>query len=195
MARRRKRLPLIFQPHELDALLAAAQAATNNAPTEAKQQAAWRDFVMIQTGHFTGPRVSEMCKLCISDADLAGALLSIREGKGGKDRNVPINKKLLNILREWIGDRKEGYLFPGPGGKRLAARTFQVRLVELCEAAGIPRSKAHPHTLRHTFGTNLLKKGNDLRVIQQLMGHASIATTQIYTHVDGTQMRDAIDRL
>ena len=193
--RRKRRLPVVLSTEERAALLKTACNAAGDAGTPAKQRAAWRDFVMIQCGLMAGPRVAEMCNLKVTNIDLVGAVLSIKLGKGSKDRNVSIGKKLLGVLREWIADRKDGYLFPGPGGKRLAERTFQVRLERLCRAAGISREKAHPHVLRHCFATALLRTGSDIREVQELMGHADLATTAIYLHVESERLKAAVDRL
>lgn len=189
-----RRLPVILSLPETDSLLDAARAATNDARTPAKSLAAWRDFVMVQTGILAGPRVAELCSLRVQNVDLAGAVLSIIGGKGDKDRNVPIGKKLLVALREWIGDRQDGYLFPGPSGKRLTERAFQKRLAALAKAARINK-RVHPHLLRHRFATSLLKKGVNLCVIQALLGHASVATTQIYAHADVEDMKNSVDLL
>jgi len=190
-----RRLPAVLTPEEVEQLLQTARSEAEQARTPAKRLATWRDFVMVQTGVLAGPRVAELCSLAVSDIDLAGAVIHIRRGKGDKDRNVPIARRLLPALREWIGNRKTGYLFPGPKGKRLATRTFQVRLAELAAAAGIHRSKAHPHIMRHYFACSLLRSGADLTEIQQLLGHANLATTAIYLHVAVDRLKPALDRL
>ena len=150
---------------------------------------------MIATGMYAGPRVSELCNFRVENVDLKGRMLAIKHGKGDKDRNVPIAKPLQNILAEWIGERKEGRLFLGPNGKWMPPRTFQTHLAILAKAAGLSREKAHPHILRHYFATSMLKKGVNLRVIQQALGHSSVAVTEIYTHIDDDDLRKAIDLL
>ncbi len=189
-----RHLPVILTSSEIDALLRAARHTADHARTSSKQLGAWRDFVMVQTGLLAGPRVAELCGLTITDVDLAGAVLMIRGGKGDVDRNVPIGHKLLNILGPWIGERKTGWLFPGPKGKQLDPRTFQRRLVTLAKAARIIKN-VHPHLLRHSFATALLKKGVNLRIIQALLGHARIGTTEIYAHVDTSDLKGAVDLL
>jgi site-specific recombinase XerD len=193
--KRKRRLPVILKPKEAAALVTQACAASDNAETPVKQFAARRDFAMIQTGLLAGPRIAELCALEVTDIDLEGAVLMIRLGKGGRDRNVPFGKKLLRVLRWWIGKRVDGFLFPGPNGKKLARRTFQVRLAELAKEAGIPRSKAHPHALRHSFACSLLRSGSDIKQIMELMGHANLATTAIYLSVESDHLRAAVDRL
>ena len=188
-----RRLPSLLTASEIDALLFAARSAADSARSPSKQLGAWRDFVMVQTGLLAGPRVAELCALEVTDIDMVGAVLSIRHGKGDKDRNVPIGKKLLWVLAEWIGERKAGWLFPGQTGK-LAPRTFQVRLEKLAKAAGILKN-THPHMLRHAFACSLLRSDADIREIQELLGHANLATTAIYLHVDSARLKAAVDRL
>lgn len=189
-----KRLPVVLTQAETDAIILAARNAADNARTAKKQWAAWRDFVMVQTGLRAGPRVSELCNLTLSDVNLANAVLAIRGGKGDKDRNVPFGPALLGILRKWIGDRKDGYLFPGPNGKRLNPRTFQVRLDALAAAARIVK-EIHPHLLRHSYACWLLRNGVDIREVMELMGHANLNTTEVYLHVDQNHLRETVNRL
>ena len=120
-------------------------------------------------------------------------MLAIKLGKNSKDRNVPLGVKLAIVLREWIGVRTSGWLFPGPKGKQLATRTFEYRLDTLARKAGLGKS-IHPHQMRHAFATALLK-GVNLRIIRRLLGHASVATTQIYAGVDVDDLRNAVDLL
>lgn len=191
----KRHLPEPVSKNEIEKILAAALSAVNDAKTPKKQWCSWRDFVMIQTGLYAGPRVAELCALKVIDVDLgSGAQLAIKEGKGDKDRNVPIGNKLMPILTEWIGERKDGWLFPGPRGKQLVTRTFQKRLETLAKKAGL-RKSIHPHMLRHAFATSLLRKKVNLRVIQQLLGHSSVAVTEIYTHVDVSALKEACDLL
>jgi len=197
MAKKRKRrhkLPVILTPAESAALLSAARAATNAARSPAKELCAWRDFAMISTGLLAGPRIAELCDLKVSDVDLGGAVLRIIAGKGDRDRNIPIGKKLLRVLSEWIGDRTQGFLFQGPNGKRLAHRTFQLRIAALARAAGITKA-IHPHHLRHSFACALVHSGADIRNVMELMGHANLATTAIYLHVESEHLRGDVDRL
>ena len=193
--KRKRRLPVPLKPTEAAALVTQACAVADKAPTPAKQFAARRDYAMIQTGLLAGPRVAELCALEVTDIDLDGSVISIRHGKGDRDRNVSIGKKLLRVLRWWIGKRKDGYLFCGPNGKKLSKRTFQLRLESLGKAAGIPRKQTHPHALRHAFALALLRKGVNLRIIQRCLGHASIATTELYLLIDSSDMKGSVDLL
>lgn len=187
-------LPSVLTVSEIDALVVAARAAADAARTPTKQLGAWRDFVMIQTGLLAGPRVAELCALEVSDIDLAGAVLRIRRGKGDRDRNVPIGLRLHVILDAWLEGRPAGWLFPGPCGKQLSPRTFQLRLAHLARLARIMKP-THPHMLRHAFACALLRSGADIREIQELLGHADLATTSIYLHIDQQRLKAACDRL
>jgi site-specific recombinase XerD len=188
------RLPVILTAADINALLLTARLAADNARTPTKRLAAWRDFVMVETSLLSGPRVSELCDLQVTDIDLARAMLAIQLGKGSKDRNIPVGARLLIVLREWIGDRTAGWLFPGPKGRRLNPRTFQRRLDRLATVAGIAKD-IHPHLLRHSFACSLLRSGADIREVQEALGHANLATTQVYLHVDQARLRAAMDRL
>jgi site-specific recombinase XerD len=184
---------------EIEILLSIARSQADAAQADAARKparafATWRDFVMIETTLLAGLRVSELCNQRIEDVDLTASELAIKRGKGGKDRNVSIGAKLQLALREWIGDRRSGYLFPGPGGRKLSVRRVQERFEELGKLALLMK-KLKPHSLRHTFATTLLKRGANLRVIQELLGHASVATTEIYTHLDCTDKKKAVDLL
>jgi integrase/recombinase XerD len=149
---------------------------------------------MVQTGLLAGCRVSELCNLQVEQVDLVAAAIALKGCKGDKDRNLPIAEKLLTALKEWIGERRTGNLFPGPKGRRLAPRTFQLRLATLARQAGILK-RVHPHIMRHTFATSLLRTGADIAEVQQLLGHSSLKTTAAYLHVDVGRLKSAVDRL
>lgn len=189
-----RRLPEFLSRNEIDALVETAINAVNSAPSESKRSAAWRDFVMVKVCLHAGPRVAELCRLKIVNVDLDNTELRIRRGKGDKDRNVRFGKVLVPALREWIGSRRSGWLFPGTNGQHVAIRTFQLRLQSMVQRAGFNKH-VHPHTLRHSFATDLHRKKVSIRIIQELLGHASIATTQLYTHVETSDMQEAVDLL
>ena len=133
----------------------------------------------------TGLRVTEACNLQPSDIDAGRGLLRVRQGKGRKDRDVPVGEKLLAVLREyWRVVRPAGpYLFPGEVADRPVTReTIHYALRKAARAAKISK-RVSPHTLRHCFATHLLEMGTDLRIIQVLLGHARIETTMLYLHV------------
>jgi integrase/recombinase XerD len=190
----RRSLPSDLNAGQVEALVAGAQAAILGARSPAKRLCTQRDLVMIHTGRLTGIRVSEMCKLQIEELDLVGQVLAVKHGKNDKDRNIPIADKLVPILQAWLGDRRQGFVFPGPGGRRLATRTFERRLAALGRQAGIVK-RVHPHILRHTFATSFLRAGGDLKELQQLLGHSSLQTTAIYLHVEVGRLKRGVDRI
>lgn len=195
MAKSKKRkLPIYLNQEEADKVLATALARIARAKTDKQRRRAQRDWLVILTGILTGLRVSELCKLQISHLDFSAKMLQVVEGKGSKDRVVPISEKLVGPLREWIGSRTEGYVFAAPGGGKLATRTLQDRIPEIAREAGVAK-RITPHKMRHTFCTRLHEKGVDLIEIKDLAGHASVATTQIYTHASPEQLRGAVDKL
>jgi integrase/recombinase XerD len=118
----------------------------------------------------------------------------ILKGKGGKERLVPISDRARAAVAEWSGlvPRESPWLFPS--GKKHLSRVRLYQLIrELAAAAGIPPERISPHVLRHAFATHLLEGGADLRALQLLLGHADIATTQIYTHVDGRRLIELVN--
>lgn len=195
MSRSRK-LPNVLRPSESEALLSAAQAAINNARGPKRTAACVRDRMIIFAGLYLGLRVSELVKLRVEDLDLdpQRAAVNVIGGKGDKDRFVPIPGKLLGSLAAWVGDRKTGPVFPGPGGRHLSPRTVQLRILQLGADAGIAR-RVKPHTLRHSYATTLVDRGADLMLVKDLMGHASISTTQIYLHTSTERLRGAVEKL
>jgi integrase/recombinase XerC len=193
MSKRRRKLPTFLRPAESDALLSAAHCALNGAKTQAKRHGARRDVAMVATGLYAGLRVAELCALEVEHIDLAGGFLQVHEGKGKKDRTLPIGGKLLMVLRDWIGDRTRGMLFAGPKGKWLSERTFHERLATLGKAAGLRR--CNPHALRHTFACRLLESGASIVEVSELLGHSSVAVTSLYLHALPERLRGAMDRL
>jgi integrase/recombinase XerC len=180
-----KTLPRHLRPHEIEALLAAPRTRTG--------PLARRDAALLELLYATGLRVSELVSLDWRDLDLDGRVLRVL-GKGGKERMVPFGRPaaatLSDWLQDWDGVRAEATR-PEAGdpvwlnhrGGRLSARSVR-RIVDRAVADAALAAGVHPHTLRHTFATHLLEVGADLRSIQELLGHASLSTTQRYTHLD-----------
>ena len=174
-----KRLPRHLRPGEVEELL---EAASGDEP------AASRDRALLELLYATGLRVAELVALDWSDVDLKGRVLRAL-GKGGKERMVPFGRPAAEALRVWrerrasLPDPEGVALFVNLRGGRLTDRSVR-RIVDDRVAATAAARGVHPHTLRHTFATHLLERGADLRAIQELLGHASLATTQRYTHVD-----------
>jgi integrase/recombinase XerC len=149
-----------------------------------------RDRALLEVLYGAGVRVSECVGLDVDDVDEASygtIVLHVRRGKGGKDRIVPLGGKAAEALAAWRGARASltadpRPLFVGATGRRLTARSVQRQVRRWTDAAGVTQP-ATPHALRHSFATHLLDGGVDLRTIQELLGHASLASTQIYTKV------------
>ena len=139
-----------------------------------------------------GLRLSEILNLRIEDIDSGRMVIRICQAKGKKDRYGRLSNGLLKLLREyWRADRPESFLFPGAcRHKRYDASTPGQILKQLCRKAGITKCVSM-HTLRHSFATHLLEAGTNLRVIQQLLGHSSIQTTCLYTHISIEELREA----
>lgn len=147
-----------------------------------------RDLAMMELLYSSGLRLAELAGLDVTDLDLADRTVRVT-GKGSKTRILPVGKQAVAALRAWLADRagfvKGGAsaLFVGRDGRRLGARAIQRRIGRWAQAAGIG-VPVHPHLFRHSFATHLLESSRDLRGVQELLGHADISTTQVYTHLD-----------
>ena len=179
------RLPRFLTEDETARLLAAPAADSEGV----------RDKAMLELLYASGLRVSELLALTPESVNLKDGWLRVR-GKGNKERLVPVHARALAVLRVWLAERERRFKRPGPelflgrSGRALSRVQFWRRLKELGRAAGI-KTPLHPHLLRHTFATHLLKGGADLRSVQEMLGHANLATTQVYTHVDGGALKAA----
>ncbi len=153
-----------------------------------------RDRAILETLYATGVRVGELAGLDLDDLDLGGGTLRVY-GKGGKERIVPVGGKALDALRAYLARRgpEAGALFRNRLGGRLTVRSLHRIVRARARGAGLHRVVT-PHTLRHTFATHLLDEGADLRLIQELLGHARLTTTQRYTHVSADQLMRVYDR-
>ena len=185
-----KRLPKILSEEEVDRLLEAARASGRNQIDQT------RNTCLMELLYATGMRVSELVSLPIAATRGDPRLLLIL-GKGGKERMVPLSPPARTALAEWlvlrdrIDDQNRAahkpvsrFLFPSHGASgHLTRHRFYLLIKEFAVAAGVDPSKVTPHTLRHAFATHLLANGADLRAIQTMLGHADVATTEIYTHV------------
>ncbi len=156
-----------------------------------------RDRAILELLYASGLRVSELSGLNIDDLNMNEGLVKAR-GKGKKERIVPVGKKAIDALKAYLIERvllqkKDRALFLNRNGGRLTDRGIR-RIVVKYARAMLLDSKIGPHTLRHTFATHLLQGGADLRVIQELLGHSSLSTTQRYTHLDVTHLMDIYDK-
>ncbi|MFD5867213.1 tyrosine recombinase XerC [Corynebacterium sp. NPDC060344] len=189
-----RHLPEILTVDQADAMLDDAPAEL--APRQAALHA--RDRAMIEILYAAGIRVGELCALDLGDVDLGRATLTVT-GKGDKQRTVPFGEPAARAIEEWIGARGElladgaekkgaAALFLGARGGRLDPRQARRIVHAKTSEAGTDLS---PHGLRHTAATHMVEGGADLRVVQELLGHSSLGTTQIYTHVSTDRLREA----
>ncbi len=155
-----------------------------------------RDLALVELLYATGIRVGELTGLDVSDIDLVSSTARVM-GKGGKQRTVPFGTPAARALEAWIAarpalaneNRPSAALFLGARGGRIDQRQVRELTYELCAAAGV--SPVAPHALRHTAATHMLGGGADLRAVQEVLGHASLGTTQRYTHVSAERLRSA----
>ena len=147
-----------------------------------------RDRALLELAYSSGLRLSELVSLDTDGVDLAQGEVRVL-GKGSKERVVPVGSEARLALAAWLGQRSslapadEHALFVGAGGKRVAGRTIERRLAAWAVKRGLDRH-VHPHMLRHSFASHVLQSSGDLRAVQEMLGHASIASTQVYTHLD-----------
>lgn len=180
--RQPRRVPIWLRKAEIDELLAAVPGR--------------RDRLIVLVGIYAGLRVSEICKLRVEDLDFEDALIEVRHGKGDRDRTLPMHRRLGWELRTFVDGRRSGWVFPSERSQsgHLERRRVQVMIAQARERAQIVRHVT-PHKLRHTFATNLLASGSDLLEIRDLLGHSSVATTQIYAHTQPERLRGSVERL
>lgn len=157
-----------------------------------------RDHAMIELLYSSGLRLSELVGLNLTDIDLRDAIMSVT-GKGNKTRQLPVGRHAIDAIKTWLKSRREvastdqTALFLSQRGNRISPRTIQDRLKTISIKQGMP-GKVHPHMLRHSFASHLLESSGDLRAVQELLGHANISTTQIYTHLDFQHLAKVYDK-
>ncbi|MBQ2366294.1 MAG: tyrosine recombinase XerD [Bacteroidaceae bacterium] len=158
-----------------------------------------RDYTIIELLYSCGLRVSELCELCISDLSLKDGYMRVR-GKGSKQRLVPMSERMVELLEIWLQERSEMDIKPGEEDyvflshrrkKHLSRITVFHNIKMYVERAGITKNIS-PHTFRHTFATHMLEGGANLRAIQAMLGHESIGTTEIYTHIDRAYLKEQV---
>lgn len=156
-----------------------------------------RDLAMLELLYSSGLRLAELVSLDINTVDLRDASLRVT-GKGRKSRQLPVGRKAIAALERWLdcrgqlADYSEQALFVSQQGKRLSQRSVQARLARWGLQNGL-QERLHPHRVRHSFASHLLESSGDLRAVQELLGHADISTTQIYTHLDFQHLADVYD--
>ncbi len=198
--KRGRPLPKVLSIAEVDRLLATAHAGAGDATRpEGERLRALRLACLLEVLYATGLRVSELIALPAAAARRDERMLVVR-GKGGKERLVPLNEAAKRTMRAYLGglaaqdrDFKSAWLFPSFGESGHLTRQHAAReLKGLAGAAGIAPARVSPHVLRHAFASHLLQNGADLRVVQTLLGHADISTTQIYTHVLDERLKSLV---
>ncbi|HEY6858670.1 MAG TPA: site-specific tyrosine recombinase XerD [Pseudolabrys sp.] len=189
--KRARPLPKVLSIADVDKLLAQARANSDNAEQPlARRLRATRLLCLLEVVYATGLRVSELVALPASAAQRDQRMLVVR-GKGGKERLVPLNQQAKRAMSEYLElcatskrNAKSKWLFPSFGEQgHLTRQHFARDLKALGQSCGLQPNRLSPHVLRHAFASHLLHNGADLRVVQTLLGHADISTTQIYTHV------------
>jgi integrase/recombinase XerC len=187
--RQDRRLPKCLDVQQVTALLEAPDDATILGA---------RDRAILETIYSSGLRIGELVALNAEDLDEFSEALRIR-GKGKKERLVPLGAKALEAiahylhLRDGSTARPRGALFTNKSGRRLSDRSIRRKLVRYLQIAGID-GHVSPHTLRHSFATHMLNAGADLRSVQEILGHESLSTTQIYTHLTTRRLKEVYDR-
>lgn len=171
-----KKLPVVLDKSEIQLLLNSIQNLKHRA--------------ILSVIYSAGLRLSEVIEMKLNDIDSKRMLIKIVQGKGKKDRYVMLSEKLLIILREYYKEYKpKEYLFEGQKGGKYSARSVQAIFKEALSKSNI-KKEASVHTLRHSFATHLLESGTDIRIIQQLLGHNSIKSTQIYTQLSSSKISE-----
>ena len=186
-----KTLPEVLSHNETDLVLHAIQSKRDEQPTPFNI----RDLAMIEVLYASGIRVSELCGLDLGDFDQSRNTLQVL-GKGNKERVVPLGIPAVKALQNWLSEARPqlinessaSAIFLGSRGKRIDQRTVREVVYDAMSAIG---SHMSPHGLRHTAATHLLEGGADLRTVQEILGHSSLATTQIYTHVSPQRLQQA----
>lgn len=182
-----KRLPRVLTPEEIERLLRAPDQSTPSG---------MRDYAMLELLYATGIRVSELVSLKSTDVHLSSGFLRCM-GKGGKERIIPIGEYAVQALDNYLQQArphlvrktKDEALFLNHHGTQMSRQGFWKILKKYAQEAGILKDIT-PHTLRHSFATHLLERGADLRAVQEMLGHADISTTQIYTHVTKGRLKE-----
>ena len=188
-----KKLPIVLSQEQIESLL--------EAPDMSKDSGI-RDRAMLETMYASGLRVSELCNLKLSEISLQQKIIKVMHGKGNKQRSVPISSFALEYLEKYLeGPRKRfldgkssPYVFLNRQGKPITRIYFFKKVKDYAQEVGIDVNVS-PHTLRHCFATHLLENGAELRAVQEMLGHAHLSTTQIYTHVSSKRIISAYDRL
>jgi integrase/recombinase XerD len=195
--RLRRGLPKVLGLADIDRLLGTAQARIGNLAGKRRFRAE-RLHCLIELLYATGLRVSELVGLKARAVTSSGQFIAVR-GKGGRERVVPVSGRARAVVERYVASLSEAklngspWLFPSHGkSAHLTRQHFAVELKALAYEAGLDGARVSPHVLRHAFASHLLAGGADLRAVQQMLGHADISTTQIYTHVQADRLMAAV---
>jgi integrase/recombinase XerD len=182
--KRPERLPTVLSQEEVARLIDSAKNLL--------------DYAMVMTLYATGMRRAELCRLKVEDVDSERMIIHIRQGKGNRDRDVPLTPKLLKTLREyWRWMKPKTYLFPGTfhnwrADKPITPKCVWSAVQDAAKRAGI-KKRVSPHTMRHSWATHLLENGADLRTIQLLLGHAELEATTVYLHLSRRHLQAVVN--
>lgn len=185
--KQRRRLPETLSVDQIERLMAFPVS----------DAVAARDLALMEMLYSSGLRLAEVCSLDVSDLDLREGSLRVT-GKGAKTRVLPVGSKAIEAVRRWLKERAgmagvdETALFVGRRGARISSSAVGKLIKDRARQQGIPQN-VHPHLFRHSFATHMLEASGDLRAVQELLGHADISTTQVYTHLDFKRLAEVYD--
>lgn len=194
LKRNKRELPRVLDVDLITTLLDAPP------PNDEKEAKLWkRDRAVMELFYSSGLRLAELSMLTLGDVDLSQNLVRVL-GKGRKERVLPIGRKAQSAIKDWLAvrahflnDDSANWMFLGVRGGRFGERSIQLRLAHQAQRVGLPQH-LHPHMLRHSFASHMLESSHDLRAVQELLGHANISTTQIYTHLDFQHLAQVYDQ-
>ena len=183
-----KHLPSFMTEEEVTQLIESVLPKDNN------DELGLRNRAILETFYSSGLRISELVSLSVDDVDFIAGIVKAM-GKGKKERVVPIGEIALSAVRKYLDKRKKqsNAVFLNKNGKRISTRGVRDVVEKYLKIAGIRRGVS-PHTFRHSFATHLLNRGADLRTVQELLGHANLSTTQIYTHLTTEKLKNVYDK-
>ena len=183
-----KHLPSFMTEEEVTKLIESAL------PKDSNDELGLRNRAILETFYSSGLRISELVFLSLDDVDFISGIVKAM-GKGKKERVVPIGEAALTAIRKYLDKRKKqsNAVFLNKNGKRISTRGVRDVVEKYLKSAGI-RHGISPHTFRHSFATHLLNRGADLRTVQELLGHANLSTTQIYTHLTTEKLKNVYDK-
>jgi len=183
-----KHLPSFMTEEEVAKLIESAL------PKDNRDELGLRNRAILETFYSSGLRISELVALSLDDIDFISGIIKAK-GKGKKERVVPVGDIALTALRKYLDQRKKqsSAVFLNKNGKRISTRGVRDVVEKYLKSAGIQRGVS-PHTFRHSFATHLLDRGADLRTVQELLGHANLSTTQIYTHLTTEKLKNVYDK-